>query len=361
LLKESKSKNQSKKKQYAMNVTNMLLEPPMAHPDQPSPSDMQQEQTHNHHYPTRRAMSSNSGSESRTLGDPILAKSDINDCHSTTSSMPKTVSFELLVDEARNAKARLPMRVQIHPHDTTEDIIASVKSFFGLYDPQGVSFEDNSGNTLIARYENFQNNSTVPVRVVSEYSSATSFSGAWGYRSASPSRLRDLDEQLPLPPQPAQILNYGQPPSRPMSRVSRKESASPKPAQLRNGVNSKNRSRSGAKNQTTSFQAGLDELNDAHNGYSSSDGIAASVSSRKARSEQLATAEISVDNIVEGGRRKRAKFESSVCIHALLRIHYSNNLGTTAFCSSASTCAKFYIICLSTKTFNWSRCYISFR
>jgi hypothetical protein len=48
------------------------------------------------------------------------------------------------------------------------------------------------------------------------------------------------------------------------------------------------------------------------NGYSSSDNGRDSVtSSRKAKSE-LASAEISLDNIVEGGRRKRAKFESSV-------------------------------------------------
>ena len=56
-----------------------------------------------------------------------------------------------------------------------------------------------------------------------------------------------------------------------------------------------------------------DANNDAANGYSSSDGGAGSISgSRKARSEQFASAEISLDNVVEGGRRKRAKFESSV-------------------------------------------------
>ena len=206
------------------------------------------------------------------------------------------------------------MRVQIFPHDNTESIIASVKSFFGLYDPQGVSFEDSYGNTVIASYENFQDNTTVPVRVVPDYSSVPILPTPWGYKNGSPQRFNDLEESAPmLPPQPTQILNYGQPPSRPMSRVSRKQSASPKASQPRTLGNSKTRQRSVAKSQTTSFQAGLDELNDAHNGYSSSDGVAGSVSgSRTARSEQLATAEISVDNILEGGRRKRAKFESSV-------------------------------------------------
>jgi hypothetical protein len=49
---------------------------------------------------------------------------------------------------------------------------------------------------------------------------------------------------------------------------------------------------------------------DAMNGYSSGDGTG-SVSSRT-KSEHLGNTEISLDNIVEGGRRKRAKFESSV-------------------------------------------------
>ena len=43
---------------------------------------------------------------------------------------------------------------------TTAPIPSSLpsKNFFGLYDGHGVSFEDKAGNTLIARYENFENN-----------------------------------------------------------------------------------------------------------------------------------------------------------------------------------------------------------
>ena len=63
-----------------------------------------------------------------------------------------------------------------------------------------------------------------------------------------------------------------------------------------------------------SFQGQLNDVNsEAIKGYSSSDGEGGSVtSSRKAKSEQLASAEISLNNILEGNRRKRAKFESSV-------------------------------------------------
>ena len=68
------------------------------------------------------------------------------------------------------------------------------------------------------------------------------------------------------------------------------------------------------KSRDTSLHGSFeDPNNDAGNGYSSSDNGAGSISgSRKARSEQFASAEISLDNVVEGGRRKRAKFESSV-------------------------------------------------
>ena len=273
----------------------------------------QDDQTHNHHYPTRRSMPSNTLHDSHSLDLPLTEGSHWGNTTNHLHQSPKTVSFELL-DDIRNVRGRLPMRVQIYPHDNTESIIASVKSFFGLYDPQGICFEDNDGNTMIASYENFLDNTTVPVRVVPDFTNNPGLQPGWAYNPVSPQKIAELEEHAPmLPPQPAQILQYGQPPSRPMSRVSRKQSTSPKPNQGRNSANSRSRPRSGMKSHSSSFQNGLDELNDAHNGYSSSDGVAGSVSgSRTARSEQLATAEISVDNIVEGGRRKRAKFESSV-------------------------------------------------
>ena len=274
----------------------------------------QDDQTHNHHYPTRRSMPSDTLNDSRGLDLSMVEGSHLENTTDHPPQSPKTVSFELLVDGVRNVRARLPMRVQIYPHDNTESLIASVKSFFGLYDPQGICFEDNDGNTMIASYENFFDNTTVPVRVVSDFTTSPGLQPGWAYKPASPQRIGEPEDLAPmLPPQPAQILHYGQPPSRPISRVSRKQSTSPKPGQGRNSANSRSRPRSGIKSHSSSFQAGLDELNDSHNGYSSSDGVAGSVSgSRTARSEQLATAEISVDNIVEGGRRKRAKFESSV-------------------------------------------------
>ncbi|MCJ1477252.1 hypothetical protein MMC13_005923 [Lambiella insularis] len=301
-----------------MDVLNMLSPGALPNSDAQEAASATQ-QDHYHQYSTRRSTShvrQQYGLPRQTgyAGDTAAMPAPSN---LMSSPMPKNVAFELRFEGAPNYRARLPMRVQIFPHDTTDSIVTTVKNFYGLYEgaANGVSFEDEHGNILIARYENFINNMIVYVRVISDYSHSMDAQGQMGYRSTSPQKLPQL-ENVPrmLPPQPAQVLNYGQPPSRPASRVSRKQSASPRLGRSQQSTfGQKSRSRSGVKSHSSSFQANLDELNnDTMNGYSSSDGGAGSVSSsRKARSEQLASAEISVDNIVEGGRRKRAKFESS--------------------------------------------------
>ena len=292
---------------------------------QPGTQDsVNQSSDHIHQYPTRRSISA---TESNVRGSITPTTNSYLPTDSTATSpynpqlaspAPKNVAFELQLDSSSNYRARLPMRVQIFPHDTTESIVTTVKNFYGLYEgaTKGVSFEDGAGNTLIARYENFQNNMTVYVRVIQDYSMQADPHSQ--YPVAVSQEILRLGEIPPfLPPQPAQILHYGQPPSRPTSRASRRHSTSPK---LGKGPN-KQRSRPGIKGVGSSFQRQLDELNsDTINGSDSDGGAGSVTSSRKARSEQLATAEISVDNILAGNRRKRAKFESSVSEQA----HLSN-------------------------------------
>lgn len=90
-------------------------------------------------------------------------------------------------------------------------------------------------------------------------------------------------------------------------------------------------------------------------GYSSDEGASASVtSSRRSKTEQV-NAEISVDNIVEGGRRKRA-FESSVrpdytsgIAHRLL-----NCLGTSTLRSATGTYHGVHLIDLAAAS-QWAR------
>lgn len=223
------------------------------------------------------------------------------------------------------------MRVQIFPHDTTDSIVTTVKNFYGLYDgaAAGVSFEDERGNTLIARYENLMNDMTVYVRVIPDYSQASFSHGRAGRISASPtgaSRAPHLDDPFHMPPPNlSQHTAFDQPFSRPSSRVACKRDSSPRANDYGRSVSApKHRPRSDVKSRDSSLPRDAEGPNsDAGYAYSDSDGGAGSVnSSRKTRSELLASAEISVNNIVEGGRRKRAKFESSVSFYRSKRAHF---------------------------------------
>lgn len=292
---------------------------------------------HTHSYPTRHTMT---GMDMRTGAQRMAtppatfgsAQSASTTPHNTNMSpfgspTPKSVAFELLFPESPQYRARLPMRVQIFPHDTTDSIVTTVKNFYGLYAPpggaKGVSFEDEQGNTLIARYENLRNNMIVYVRVIDEPTPAPGAYGPSSYHSGSPVVQQAYypgDGHHMPPPQPAQALSYGQPLSRPTSRTSRKRSISPNSGRGRRSVSAstnpppmkKSRSRSGFKSRGSSAHGSFaDNHSDGMNGYSSGDGAPGSVSSRT-KSEHLGNTEISLDNIVEGGRRKRAKFESSV-------------------------------------------------
>lgn len=218
------------------------------------------------------------------------------------------------------------MRVQIFPHDTTDSIITTVKNFYGLYagpgGAKGVSFEDVQGNILIARYENLYNNMVVYVRVNEEPAQSTEGFGNAAYPSGLPTmqNAHPGDPHNMPPPQPTQALSYGQPLSRPNSRTSRKRSTSPNGRGRRSAsasanppVLKKSRSRTGFKSRGSSAHGSFADYSDGVNGYSSGDGAAGSVSS-KTKSEHIGNTEISLDNIVEGGRRKRAKFESSVSL-----------------------------------------------
>jgi len=202
---------------------------------------------------------------------------------------PKHVCFEYLLAETCQQRARLPLRVNIFPHDCTDSIIATVKNFFGLYDGHGVSFEDKAGNTLIARYENFENNMAIHVRVADEVVPTS--------EANSPHRPR-------LAPA-FELATNADPVSRPSSRAAKQRSVSPPTAPG-------NRSISVGTVRSRARKSRGDD------GDSDSDVGAASVtSSRRGKIDIVASAEISVENIVEGSRRKRSRFDSSVGLRRL--------------------------------------------
>ncbi|KAI9667309.1 MAG: hypothetical protein M1821_000124 [Bathelium mastoideum] len=212
---------------------------------------------------------------------------------------PKNVSFKLILPEAPQQLHRLPMRVSIFPHDATESIITTVKNFYALL--QGVSFEDENGNTLIARYENFAPDMTVYVRAVNYPSSQSIGQSQLGQDAISPTKPQ-LDAPFEMRPPQLNIL------ASPMkSRTSRPRSTSPLSAHSRHSASafSNGKGRPRKHRNPGSFIEGV-------NDEDSADGSNESVtSSRRSKADQLASAEISVDNIVEGGRRQKAKFESS--------------------------------------------------
>ncbi|KAF4551169.1 Hypothetical protein D9617_14g076250 [Elsinoe fawcettii] len=188
----------------------------------------------------------------------------------------KQVTFELLLPVTQS-RARLPMRVMISKHDTTDSIITTVKNFYGLYEGPGVSFQDRNGNILIAAYENFEDGMTVFVKVSEDVPMITD-----PPVQTSPKKPK-LGPPFEMRP-PAQVAN---------------QTRSPSPVSI--SASMKGRARSQKSQDVEGFE-----------GFSDSDtGNGSVTSSRRSKAEAHASAEISVDNILEGGRRKRAKFESS--------------------------------------------------
>jgi hypothetical protein len=269
------------------------------------------------------AVNGNGASENSPVYGNNLSREGTSGSHSRTGSMdtapavvqngasqgsaPKAVKFVLVSSQSPQFRARLAMRVNIFPHDETESIVTTVKNFYGLYSDattsRGVSFEDENGMTLIASYENFKDNMTIQVRVHEEPSQAPAALGpplSFSTTDAGP----PYSNGDPLHPLAAQSL--GSHISRPGSRTSRKRSLSPGGGRGRRSASANTNSKARSRSSRTLGQ----DAGDSANGYSSGDGAPGSVSSKS--KEQIGNTEISVENIVEGGRRKRAKFESSV-------------------------------------------------
>ncbi|KAI1964951.1 hypothetical protein LOZ58_001643 [Ophidiomyces ophidiicola] len=224
---------------------------------------------------------------------------------SPSKLFPKNVAFELLLDEESKMKARIPMRVQIFPHDTTDSIVTTVKNFYGIYDGRGsgVSFEDETGTTLIARYENLRNNMTVYVRVIRSHDYPTAHQ-PFGQQPLLDSEPRPC---LGEPFQPS--ADQGRSSSRAASRASLKRSASPA-GRGRRSASTQKASRAGNKSRGSSTHGSFHDDNLVP--YSDSDGGHTSItSSKKGRVDHFASSEISMENILHDGRRKRPKFESS--------------------------------------------------
>ena len=220
----------------------------------------------------------------------------------------KSVCFELLLDERSKTRARIPLRVLVSPHDTTDSIIATVKSFYGIYD--GVSFEDNKGNTLIASYDNFNNGLTVYIRIQTHAMHSTSQTQSQEIKAESPRRpslAEPFQMQQMLPPH---MRGESQSPSRrSSSRNFSKRSVSPcRDRGRRSQSQQQKSSHAGSRNSSAHGSFRENDFSDSDAGQSSMSG------SRKARSEHFVTSEISTANVLQDARRGGAIFDSSVSI-----------------------------------------------
>lgn len=262
-----------------------------------------------HQYPTRHGATSQeqyamskpySPTPQRPLrGTGIAAAGSGYARASPAKKNQKHVLFQLIDPEDPRIQARLPMRVMISAHDTTDSIITTVKNFYGLYE-YGVSFENRDGISIIAAYDNFENDMIVYVRTVAQPTAAT----VENVRDSASPKKPSLGAPFEMRPT---LIHPTHSPSRTIARSVGVRSLSP---QSDIGRRSASVAPGGRPRPTRTKSKDNSVYGDAE-GYSSGDNGGGSVtSSRRSKTEQV-NAEISVENIVEGGRRKRA-FESSV-------------------------------------------------
>lgn len=263
----------------------------------------------NHHHSARNGMSGSephhdtrntAGNTHRSLrGQHGPAASSGYPRGSPAKKGQKHVVFRLIDQKDPRIQARLPMRVMISPNDTTESIITTVKNFYGLYE-YGVSFENEEGISIIAACNNFDNDMNVYVRIVAPPPATVSDHGRDSASPKKPTLGAPIEMRPPM-------HSNGHSPSRSAARSAGVRSVSP---QSEPGRRSASVAPGGKPKVHRTKSKDHSQVGD-NDGYSSADNDNGSVaSSRRSKVEEI-KADITVDNIVEGGRRKRA-FESSV-------------------------------------------------
>lgn len=336
----------------AMNVSSMLSNGSDQHPKEEADT-----RRLSHQYPTRHAASTQDQSGFAKPYSPAVQQAFKATSNtgagagygrvSPAKKNQKHVLFQLIDQADPRIQARLPMRVMISTHDTTDSIITTVKNFYGLYE-YGVSFENKDGVGIIAAYDNFDNDMIVYVRTVAQPLIRASEQIR---DSASPNRpslgapidLRPSQHNQTHSPSKAGIRSVG---SRSMSPHSEngQRSASAAPGVKARPHKSKSRDNSAY---------------GENDGYSSGENGGGSVASSRRSRQELVNAEISVDNIVEGGRRKRA-FESSVSISmSKVTSQVLTTSGTATIRSTASADEHVDLVNLTAASRWASKCHLA--
>lgn len=280
-----------------------------------------------------------------------------NHGNNSAQTTPKQIAFELLLDEESKTRARIPLRILVHPDDVTDLIVATVKAFYGIYEGHDVTFEDVRGNSLVANYTNLVDGMTVNVRTVPGpmHTMLAAQQGHYQHVTSAEAQGRaSLGE--PFQMLPPHLHETSRSPSRPSSRLARKRSTSPQVQRGRRSASHQKAGSASAASRGSSVNGAYQE--DGFNNYSDSEEGRSSVAgSRKARSEQYASAEISSENILQDGRRNKILFDSSVC-----KLTHTRNLqkltfltGTSTVCASAGAYHYIHVLHLTAATLSRPR------
>lgn len=210
----------------------------------------------------------------------------------------KTVSFQLRGTDAE------PKTFYIRPHDTTDSIMDTVKHLFGLSRQYelGISLEDCHGLSFIPSHENFADGMMVYVRI--EDSLPRNFAHRHSY---------DLRRSHPAASRSSASYSASSRSVSPQSRGRRSCSA----AALHGRPRSLKRPAAAASQAAATADADADaepELwhPDAHWYLPHQSLLPDEEEEPRTKAASVASADISLENIVEGSRRKRPKFSADV-------------------------------------------------
>lgn len=205
----------------------------------------------------------------------------------------KAVSFRL-----RDAPME-PKTFYIRPHDSTDSIMDTVKHLFGVSRQYGyelgVSLEDADGLAFIPSHENFEDGMTVYVRIQESY-------------GRHPYNLRQ-----------SQGMSNGSrssvyPTSRSVSPHSRGRRSTSATAMHMSGIRGRSLKRVALYQDPDAdhemWQSGGQWYTLPHQAFLPGDD-----EEQRTKAASVASADISVENIVEGSRRKRPKFSSDVRLY----------------------------------------------
>ncbi|TGZ80580.1 hypothetical protein EX30DRAFT_372208 [Ascodesmis nigricans] len=223
---------------------------------------------------------------------PVTTTPQSNGCAMTPKSLSPNTGAKAVYFRLRNSQNE-PKMFQIRPHDTTDSIMDTVKHLLGVsrqYD-LGVSLEDEQETSFIPSYDNFIDGQTVYVRIEETVSHSYIHRHSYNLRQngggSNSSRSYDYPTSRSVSPN---------------SRGGRSASATGRQRALKRA----------SLHQDPDDDRYLEDF--AHDGQwygiPSQQFLPDDYEGSRTKAGSVASADISVENILEGSRRKRPKFSA---------------------------------------------------